>query len=242
MNSEQLIEMVKQYEHLYNVASPHYKDVGMKENSWSEIATEMGCPTEGCKKEWKLLRDNFSRELRKKKRVSGSKGRKLKTWAFFDQMSFIKDHVRTRKGKKNTTNLPNEGVNKGVEEEEIEDEEMDDQSSVGESNNNINQPNNNNFREKPEDRRKRGKHLNELMIKELERPLEDKYDHFGRYIASELRSIGNSFVAQDIMIEFQKVLQRKRECMEPSTSAQNGDPLLNDGDFDSVNFTDMLTS
>lgn len=42
--------------------------------------------------------------------------------------------------------------------------------------------------------RNHGRYLDELIIKELERPVDNKYDHFGKYVASELRSIGNPSV------------------------------------------------
>ena len=51
-----------------------------------------------CMKKWKALRDKFVRELKNVKlRKSGdSRPKYVSCWAYFDNMSFLKDSVRHR--------------------------------------------------------------------------------------------------------------------------------------------------
>lgn len=205
--TEELIALVQKYAHLYDARRPDYKDVVKKDNSWSEIAVLLGEPAKECQQRWKLLRDNYTRELRKMKKKSGSARTSQPKWLFFEQMSFLNDFVRPRKAFENTTNLPNVA--------EMESGVNSDDYNLSQENvvENIQFPcasKQHGDGESPSKKRSRnhGRHLEELIIKELERPMEDKYDHFGKYVAGELRSIANPAIEHKMMTAIHEIFLR----------------------------------
>ena len=44
-------------------------------------------------------------------------------------------------------------------------------------------------------------HTDDLNIKELQKPSEDKFDKFGQYIAEEIRTMGDPYLQSKIMTE-----------------------------------------
>lgn len=218
--TEELISLVQKYEHLYNAQRADYKDSLKKENSWSEIADVMG--------------DNFSRELRKKKQKSGS-GRMIQSkWRFFEQMGFMNDFIRPRKRLENTTNLAHNGT-------EIDGSEYSDENNLSKENEeeNTQLPSASKHEagdhESSDKKRSRnhGRYLDELIIKELEKPMEDKYDHFGKYVASELRSIGDPSIEYKMMTAIHEIfLRSKTQNLVP-------DDAINEDIFQ-VNFSNMF--
>ena len=59
-----LIETVRKYPSVWNMALKEYKDTTVKENAWTSILKEVMSSKDDCKKRWKTLRDRFVRELK----------------------------------------------------------------------------------------------------------------------------------------------------------------------------------
>ncbi|XP_044745535.1 uncharacterized protein LOC123307339 [Coccinella septempunctata] len=93
-STEKLIEEVKRHRELYDMSSPEYKNVRLKNKIWDDIAKEMGGYTgEELKKRWKNLRDCFSKHLRAEKIRTGQAAvsfSRYKTWPWAQQMVFFR--------------------------------------------------------------------------------------------------------------------------------------------------------
>jgi len=61
-----LINIVKEYPHLYDSSCKDYRDVIKKENSWIEISKILATPPDVCCNRWTRLRESFSKEKKKK--------------------------------------------------------------------------------------------------------------------------------------------------------------------------------
>ncbi|KAK2575654.1 hypothetical protein KPH14_012054 [Odynerus spinipes] len=72
---------------------------------------------EWLQKKWKNFRNSFSRELAKRKRCKSGSEKPLKTYMYFEQMSFLKPSLSHAESSNNSSS---------VEENEIESEEYDD--------------------------------------------------------------------------------------------------------------------
>ena len=72
---EKLVEAVRTFPCLWQVSTKSYKNARARENSWKQVASQVGESVEECTRGWKLLRDKFVRELKKTKNMkSGSAG------------------------------------------------------------------------------------------------------------------------------------------------------------------------
>ncbi|XP_031328169.1 transcription factor Adf-1-like isoform X1 [Photinus pyralis] len=106
-----LIEVIQQYEYLYDLSHKDYKNTKKKELAWKEISditnVSGSCTTtervllfsifllvEDCMKQWKALRDRFTREKRMK--PSGSEGAES-SWIHLEKMAFYNNCTRPRK-------------------------------------------------------------------------------------------------------------------------------------------------
>ena len=54
-------------------------------------------PTVDVQQRWKVLRDRFVRELKKKKKPTGSAANNSSTWDLLEHMMFLKDFVKHRR-------------------------------------------------------------------------------------------------------------------------------------------------
>lgn len=79
-----LIDAVRKRPEVWDKSLENYK-IAKKVEIWQEIAEETGLDGDEAKKKWKLLRDEMSKQVKKK--PSGDKARKK--WAYFDAMEFI---------------------------------------------------------------------------------------------------------------------------------------------------------
>ncbi|KAJ3659397.1 hypothetical protein Zmor_011087 [Zophobas morio] len=96
-SDELLIDLVREYKHLYDHSRKDYKDKTKQENSWEEISTILHIPVQECKQRWKVLRDRYSKELRLRKGKTGDGKKEKKAWPLFEAMCFINDHLRKRR-------------------------------------------------------------------------------------------------------------------------------------------------
>ena len=116
---EALIEVVRDYQCLYNSKSADFKVVLKKENVWTAIATklnrtgEVSCFYIGytynmrqrvtfvifivsdCKARWKALRERFVKEV--KNLTSGQGAAVYTPWELLNHMRFIQEFIKHRK-------------------------------------------------------------------------------------------------------------------------------------------------
>ncbi|XP_008187410.1 uncharacterized protein LOC103310547 [Acyrthosiphon pisum] len=96
MNTEMLIELVRERSSLYDMSDKKYSDHPYKESLWREIASEINQPVQNCKKIWTSLRDGYRRAAKKSITVSGQKTKFVKKWKYADEMEFLKPHMKER--------------------------------------------------------------------------------------------------------------------------------------------------
>ncbi|XP_069689134.1 uncharacterized protein [Periplaneta americana] len=89
MNDEMLIEQVRQYDELYNMASKKYTDNFHKDKIWAQIGRELNTTGPACKIRWISLRDQLRKALKKKMTRSGQAAEMNRKWKYEDCMSFI---------------------------------------------------------------------------------------------------------------------------------------------------------
>lgn len=97
-----LIDLIQNYEYLFNLGHKDYKNTAKKEAAWSEIATVLNITAEQCKKTWISLRNKFTREKREGTR-SGSAAEER--WPLFSKMLFFEKYSRPRKTYTNIESL-----------------------------------------------------------------------------------------------------------------------------------------
>jgi len=95
---EVLIDLVRQYPHLYNKMSAERKDAQMARNSWHSIATALSTTADLCEKRWKALRNQFTKKKREIEfnTRSGAGQNKIRPFKFMEQLQFLNDHVIPR--------------------------------------------------------------------------------------------------------------------------------------------------
>ncbi|XP_072936984.1 uncharacterized protein [Epargyreus clarus] len=103
MDNEKLIELVRQYEFIYNSKHPKYMDNSRKEIAWKDIARQLQSTPACCKQRWQVLRDACRRALNKRK-VKGAQMKTFKKWTYEDEMSFVIPYFGERKHNDTTEN------------------------------------------------------------------------------------------------------------------------------------------
>ncbi|CAL8277587.1 unnamed protein product [Arctogadus glacialis] len=112
---ERLAEAVRKYEHLYDTSSKGHNDAKMANNSWKEIATNVGLSVPDCIKKWRSLRDKFVRIRRKMTSSSGDAGGHKKVLALNTSLSWLGPHIKHRETSSNydVKELTSEGRDNG---------------------------------------------------------------------------------------------------------------------------------
>uniref|UniRef100_A0A915JHT9 MADF domain-containing protein n=1 Tax=Romanomermis culicivorax TaxID=13658 RepID=A0A915JHT9_ROMCU len=101
---ELLIELVRHQECIWNQRHADHCKTNATENCWRRIAETMRFPVAELKKTWKSIRDGYRIQLNKieKKKKSGAPAvHCVSNWAFFRQMSFLKDQFAFRESSEN---------------------------------------------------------------------------------------------------------------------------------------------
>ncbi|XP_011689336.1 PREDICTED: transcription factor Adf-1-like [Wasmannia auropunctata] len=98
-SDELLIDAVRAYPHLYNHQDRNFKDQMMKENSWKEISLAVNIPVSDCQNRWIRLRERFGKEKRQREldSRSGSGVSRRTGFTYYENMSFLNDHIKRRK-------------------------------------------------------------------------------------------------------------------------------------------------
>lgn len=89
---EKLIEFIKSLPCIYDVSSHQYKDRGLKNKSWDEIAKNMSKKVSDCKKKWKNIKDYYDRSKKKMPTGSGTnpnQAKRMELLSFLDSFSAV---------------------------------------------------------------------------------------------------------------------------------------------------------
>ena len=62
--TERLCELVREYQHLYDVTHPDHKSRDVARVSWAEIAQDLNSDPAVCMKKWRYVRDRYTRKLK----------------------------------------------------------------------------------------------------------------------------------------------------------------------------------
>ncbi|XP_064461903.1 uncharacterized protein LOC135372138 [Ornithodoros turicata] len=93
---ETLVVQIERYPWLYDSTRSDYKDATKKNNSWQAISLAVGMSVEECQRNWRNLRDRYTRELRAMKQPSGSGRSNREEWPLMKPMSFLSAFIRPR--------------------------------------------------------------------------------------------------------------------------------------------------
>ncbi|XP_023018562.2 uncharacterized protein [Leptinotarsa decemlineata] len=100
--SEELIELVRKYEVLYNPKCKEYKDHLIRTTAWEEIAQKLNEPVEKCKDNWTKLRNAYASAIkRRKNKKSEQAASQVIAWKYEEQMNFLRPHMKSRNTKTN---------------------------------------------------------------------------------------------------------------------------------------------
>ncbi|GAB1861518.1 MADF domain-containing protein [Camponotus japonicus] len=94
-----LIDLVKNFPHLYDKSVADFKNIHKKDRAWMKISSILKLPVADCQSRWQRLREKFSREKKKREAESrsGSEASKRSTFSLYDQMKFLDSFVKSRK-------------------------------------------------------------------------------------------------------------------------------------------------
>ncbi|KAL8601075.1 hypothetical protein ACOMHN_040776 [Nucella lapillus] len=98
---EKLINIVRQHPVLYDAADDKYSNQDIKNNIWESIQKKMNMANvtaKQWKKEWSGKRDAYVKKRKEyRTKESGQKAKIVKTWQFFDMMTFLDPFLGTRR-------------------------------------------------------------------------------------------------------------------------------------------------
>ncbi|XP_035793435.1 uncharacterized protein LOC118467259 [Anopheles albimanus] len=87
---ENLIAKVRANEVLYNVKNVNYRRKNDKERLWQQIAYDLHCPVEVCRRRWKSLRDKFIKLSRAEHTSRGTSDEEQpRKWRYYDSLTFL---------------------------------------------------------------------------------------------------------------------------------------------------------
>ncbi|XP_039278511.1 uncharacterized protein LOC111048165 [Nilaparvata lugens] len=92
---ESLIELVKRHSALYDYQHKDFKNLHVREDLWTEIATMLDKDVQSCKKRWRDIRDNYYKIRRKEQKLSACAwggqrgGHRGSKWRLYDHLLFL---------------------------------------------------------------------------------------------------------------------------------------------------------
>ncbi|KAI5708377.1 hypothetical protein M8J77_021423 [Diaphorina citri] len=89
MDDEQLIELVRNVEELYDQGHKDYFVVARKNKKWNEIGVKLNQPGIACKKRWESLRGQLRKHLKARETSTGRAAKKIRKWKWEDEMAFL---------------------------------------------------------------------------------------------------------------------------------------------------------
>ncbi|KAI5693287.1 hypothetical protein M8J75_012951 [Diaphorina citri] len=89
MDDEQLIELVRNVEELYDHGHKDYFVGARKNKKWNEIGVKLNQPGIACKKRWESLRGQLRKHLKARETSTGRAAKKIRKWKWEDEMAFL---------------------------------------------------------------------------------------------------------------------------------------------------------
>uniref|UniRef100_A0A1B0FGC5 MADF domain-containing protein n=1 Tax=Glossina morsitans morsitans TaxID=37546 RepID=A0A1B0FGC5_GLOMM len=95
-DDEKFIQLVQEYEYLFNKHHPFFKVPHRKETAWRKIAEEMGISDKICIRRWATLRDRYVKLKRKLRSLPADETLQDIPWPLLDSMEFLAPHIVPR--------------------------------------------------------------------------------------------------------------------------------------------------
>ncbi|KAL1516086.1 hypothetical protein ABEB36_000010 [Hypothenemus hampei] len=89
-----LISIIQNYEYLYDLSQKDYKNKLLKNRAWQEISEMTNMSVDECQRQWRNLRDRFTKE---KRQLPSGSGMSEVNWEYFENMQFYNKYTRPRK-------------------------------------------------------------------------------------------------------------------------------------------------
>ena len=187
-----MIELWSSREPLFNAQHPSYADKNIRDNILTEIATEMNIPKEALVKKMVSLKSYFG-SIRSKvdasqKSGAGADEAYQPTWPYYEPLQFLRDNIAPRR------TVDNRKTKSITELNSTKSQSLND--SINESNSLIKSA------------------ISVIGKKKTEEEDEDAI--FGELIASQMRKIEDSFMKDELKIEIQDLILRKRREINDS--------------------------
>ncbi|XP_059058678.1 uncharacterized protein LOC131852075 [Achroia grisella] len=94
MNTEKLIELVREHKILYDLSDPYYVNSKKKNLIWYTIGRELNTDPSACKSRWNNIRDQYRKSL---KRIAIKNDKKSKKhYRYHEKMEFLRPHFNER--------------------------------------------------------------------------------------------------------------------------------------------------
>ncbi|XP_031327322.1 uncharacterized protein LOC116158643 [Photinus pyralis] len=114
MEDATLIELVEQFEVLYNRRHKDFKNKLVRENAWKSIAAIFNDTPENVENRWNSLRNRYAAELRKTKTIPSGSGAQT-VWIHMSAMNFINAHIVPRRSTVSNVKATCSGTISGTE-------------------------------------------------------------------------------------------------------------------------------
>ncbi|XP_050500151.1 uncharacterized protein LOC126880369 [Diabrotica virgifera virgifera] len=97
------VQLIENYQCLYNNTLQEYSRKDVTEKAWSAVARQIQWSEADCKEKWKNIRNGFVRSL--KPSPSGSSAKAKKPYYLHDVMQFVLPYIRPVQHLENTGNI-----------------------------------------------------------------------------------------------------------------------------------------
>lgn len=103
LNSEDLIEQVRQHSIIWDVKNQKHKNRQIVANAWIAISKALNATESDCKNRWRCLRDNYQRTFncQRVKKTGSAATPSGRTFFMMEQMSFLNDSALASKTESN---------------------------------------------------------------------------------------------------------------------------------------------
>ncbi|XP_054006235.1 uncharacterized protein LOC128891074 [Hylaeus anthracinus] len=99
---ELLIDKVRMHEVLYNMKSPNYRDQSIRQEAWEDIGRDLKMKAATVKDNWDKLRRCYLNAInRRRSRKVAHSARKISSWKYEQQMSFLLPFMDIRRSQSN---------------------------------------------------------------------------------------------------------------------------------------------
>ncbi|XP_028131331.1 uncharacterized protein LOC114327031 [Diabrotica virgifera virgifera] len=204
---EQLIYLYQCKPELWDITSEIYKDKLKKQNAYKELAEDFNTTVEEIQRKIHNLRTQFNNEVKKlNKTKSGQSTGEVFKWPYYKSLLFLQGGLICRPAKRNFAMKTevNEATNEMNTSSDIQGTSQPEKGNRSYLTS-VWQDNEINIKKA----RRTEISKDDLLIQKGIRTLneeEDQYDIFGKYVASEMRSLSSEYLRKKMKRKFQQVI------------------------------------